>query len=939
MSKQYYVRFLWASVCMMIAGGLQAALPLISKPAIDEIFISKNTTALRWIPVLVILIFFFKGLCNYGQSILMSSIGLRIITDLRNKLYEQIQNQSLSFFTEHPTGVLMSRITNDVLSVQTASAEAITSLIRDTVTLIALTAVIFYTDWKLALISIIVFPLTIYPIAFFGKKMRKVTKSYQTTMGNLNSLLQETISGTRIVKAFGMEKYESDRFAAENEKLFKYNMKAVSVNAMSSPLMDFLGGLGIAAVIFYGGYNVIKGYSTPGTFFSFIAALLMLYEPIKRLTNVNNTINQGIAGAERIFSIIDQVPAIQDKPDAMDLPPIRKGIEIQNVTFCYEEKPVLKNINLSIRAGEVVAFVGMSGGGKTSLVNLIPRFYDVTEGRILIDGHDIRDVTLKSLRQQIAMVTQQTILFNDSVKNNIAYGNIKRSEDEIINAAKAANAHHFIMRLPQGYESNIGELGTKLSGGEKQRISIARALLKNAPILILDEATSSLDTEAEIEVQEALDNLMRGRTTLVIAHRLSTIRNADRIIVLAHGEIVEEGTHETLLKKEESISGCTICSLKKKVMSKMVVWQRIWSDDKNTFLYGPLKTISAFLSFFYRIVVGVRNGLYDKKIFKEFTFDCPVISVGNLTVGGTGKTPCVMMLAGLLKEEGYKPAVISRGYGGKSRKTVNVVSDGHHILLGPDVVGDEPFFMAKSLKDIPVLTGAKRILTGQTAIHRWGVNILICDDAMQHRQIHRDINLVLMDAGDLAKKNYLLPRGKLREPLTELKRADMILVTRTNETDRCDPLPEVVSFLGIPVLKSIHKPRDLVRADYQDQKPLTELSHRRIWAFCGIAHPDSFKKTLQSTGAHLLSVTVFPDHHRYTKKEIEKILSDFTKHQGDFLITTQKDGVRLNDYKEFLKDIYLLRIDLEILPSKEPLKNFIFDKIKNKIQPKSKNHS
>jgi subfamily B ATP-binding cassette protein MsbA len=377
--------------------------------------------------------------------------------------------------------------------------------------------------------------------------MRKVTTSSQITMGTLSSLLQETISGTRIVKAFSMEKYENERFAAENERLFKYNMKAVSVNAISSPLMDFLGGLGIAAVIFYGGYNVVQGHSTPGTFFSFIAALLMLYEPIKRLTNVNNTINQGIAGADRIFSIIDRVPDIEDKSDAIALPSVSKGIEIENATFCYETMPVLKNINLSIKTGEVVAFVGMSGGGKTSLVNLIPRFYDVSEGCVLIDGHDVRDVTLQSLRGQIAIVTQQTILFNDTVKNNIAYGDIKRTEEDIFNAAKAANAHDFISRLPKGYDSNIGELGTKLSGGEKQRISIARALLKNAPILILDEATSSLDTEAEIEVQDALDNLMKGRTTLVIAHRLSTIRNADRIIALVNGKIVEEGNHEALM--------------------------------------------------------------------------------------------------------------------------------------------------------------------------------------------------------------------------------------------------------------------------------------------------------------------------------------------------------------------------------------------------------
>lgn len=551
MSREYYWRFIFASILMVIVSALQSALPLISKPAIDEIFMNKDMEALKWIPFAVIGIFLLRGICDYGRAVLMGSIGLNIVKNLRNKLYEQIQKQSLSFFADHPTGLLMSRITNDVQSVQAATSEAITSLIKDSFMLIGLVGVIFYTDWRMALIAMVVFPLTIYPLSKFGKKVRKVTKSTQMTMGTLSSLLQETISGTRIVKAFCMEKYENERFAAENKRLLKYNMKYVSVHAMSTPVMDFLAGLGIAAIIFYGGYNVIHGHSTPGTFFSFLAALFMLYEPIKRLTNVNNTINQGIAGAERIFSIIDRDPDIEDKPNARELPPITQGIDIQNVTFCYDTVPVLKNINLHIKTGEVVAFVGMSGGGKTSLVNLIPRFYDVTSGRILIDGTDIRDVTLHSLRGQIAIVTQQTILFNDTVKRNIAYGDIDRTDEEILAAAKAANAHNFIIRLPQGYESNIGELGTKISGGEKQRISIARALLKNSPILILDEATSSLDTEAEIEVQEALDNLMKGRTTLVIAHRLSTIRNADRIIVLVNGEIAEEGTHEKLLSKKD----------------------------------------------------------------------------------------------------------------------------------------------------------------------------------------------------------------------------------------------------------------------------------------------------------------------------------------------------------------------------------------------------
>ncbi|NTW78001.1 MAG: ATP-binding cassette domain-containing protein, partial [Syntrophaceae bacterium] len=514
MAKKYYILLSLAMLCMLVAGALQSAQALLVRPILDDIFLGKNPNALKWIPLAVIGIFLVKGGCNYGQTIMMNFIGLRIVTNMRNKLYEQIQRQSLAFFTQHPTGILMSRITNDVASIQSASSEAVTSLIRDTVTLVSLIGVVFYTDWKLAIVATIIFPLAIYPISVLGKKMRKVATSTQVTMGTLTSLLQETISGTRIVKAFGMEKYENERFAAENERLFKLNMKTVSVNAISHPLMEFLGSLGIAAVIFYGGYNVVHGNSTPGTFFSFLAALLMLYEPVKRLINVNNTIQQGIAGADRVFSIIDRLPDIDDKPGARALPPITRSIDIENVTFHYEKTPVLKNVSLSIKAGEVVAFVGMSGGGKTTLVNLIPRFYDVSSGRILIDGQDVRDVTMQSLRSQIAIVTQQTILFNDTVKNNIAYGDIERTQDDIINAARAANAHDFIMKLPQQYDTNIGELGTKLSGGEKQRISIARALLKDAPILILDEATSSLDTEAEIEVQEALDNLMKGRTTL-----------------------------------------------------------------------------------------------------------------------------------------------------------------------------------------------------------------------------------------------------------------------------------------------------------------------------------------------------------------------------------------------------------------------------------------
>jgi ATP-binding cassette, subfamily B, bacterial MsbA len=547
LAMPHVLKFSVAMICMLVVGATTSALAFLVKPTLDEIFLKQNAKTLQWIPLAVIGIYLLKGTCSYTQTVLMNFIGQRIVADLRNALYRKIQTQSLAFFTKNPTGILMSRITNDVGFIQGAVSEAVTALLKDSFTLMGLVFVIFYRDWQLAIIAMFVFPLAVYPIVKFGQKMRQVATRTQVTLGSLMTLLQETISGTRIVKAFSMEQYENRRFSVENERLFRLNLKAISINAVSSPLMEFLGGLGIAAIIFYGGYQVIHGQSTPGTFFSFLTALIMLYEPVKRLTDVNNKIQQGIAGAQRVFAIIDLVPEIRNSQDAVPLPRISREIEIRDVTFRYEKTPVLQGIHLKIRAGEVVAFVGMSGGGKTTLVNLIPRFYDVTEGEIFIDGRDIRDVTVESLRGQIAIVTQQTILFNDTVRNNIAYGDIVKTEEEIVAAAKAANAHDFILRLPKGYDTLIGEQGTKLSGGERQRLSIARALLKDAPILILDEATSSLDSEAEIEVQDALENLMKGRTTLVIAHRLSTIRNADRIIVLVSGEIREEGTHEALL--------------------------------------------------------------------------------------------------------------------------------------------------------------------------------------------------------------------------------------------------------------------------------------------------------------------------------------------------------------------------------------------------------
>ena len=545
--KPYWVKLAFAMICMLFVSLLTAAQAFLVQPALDDVFLKKDMKILFLLPIAIILLFFIKGIFDYGQAYLMNFVGLRIVADMREKLYNHLQNLSLSFFTKTPTGVLISRITNDVNLIQGAVSNAITGLLKDAFTIVGLIGVIFYRNWKLAIIAFIIFPLAIIPIKEFGKRLRKFSRKSQQRMGSITAFLHETITGNRIVKAFSMEEYEKRRFAEENERFFKIILKRVKIRAISHPLMELIGGVGVALIIWVGGYSVVRGELTPGTFFSFMTALLMLYAPVRDLSKVNLEIQEGLAAAARVYELLDTIPDIKDEEGAISLPLISKGIDFQKITFKYGAEAVLKEISLHVKVGEAIALVGMSGAGKTSLVNLLPRFYDVEEGQILIDSIDIRKVTLKSLRDQIGLVTQQTILFNDTIRNNIAYGNIKCSDEEIIKAAKAANAHDFIQRLPQAYETVIGEQGVKLSGGERQRLSIARALLKNAPILILDEATSSLDSDSETEVQNALEYLMKGRTVFVIAHRLSTIRNAHRIIVLSDGHIVEEGTHEELM--------------------------------------------------------------------------------------------------------------------------------------------------------------------------------------------------------------------------------------------------------------------------------------------------------------------------------------------------------------------------------------------------------
>jgi len=548
--KPYRMRLILSAVFMLLTSGLIALQTYLIKPILDKVIMGHDMSLGMLLPPALIIVSFFKGAAWYARDYFMGYVGQKVVNDIRDKVYSHTTSLSFSYFTKTPTGVIIARIINDVNLVQGALTRAPATLVQGIITMVTLTGYIFYLNWKLAAFSVVVLPFAGLAFSRFSRRFRRASTQMQEQMGGLTMHLHETISGIRIVKAFGMEEYESRRFAARNRELFNSLMRGIKASALSHPVMETISMIGTAFVIWYALYAIIVWkIMTVGDFFSFLGALVFFYRPLKDMNGINNVVQDGMAAAKRIFEVLDAQPEIKEREGALAVSREFKTVEFRGLSFKYEDDYVLKNIDLRVQAGETIAIVGKSGGGKTTLVNLIPRFYDVTDGAVLIDGQDIRNAAIGSLRGCTAIVTQQTILFNDSVRNNIAYGNTAMSLDDVVKAAQAAHAHEFIQALPEGYDTVIGESGVKLSGGQRQRIAIARAILKDAPILILDEATSSLDTESEREVQRALEVLMKGRTSFVIAHRLSTIMNADRIIVLKGGRIVEQGRHDELLAK------------------------------------------------------------------------------------------------------------------------------------------------------------------------------------------------------------------------------------------------------------------------------------------------------------------------------------------------------------------------------------------------------
>ena len=549
--RPYKFRLCVAAICTALASAGTVVLPWIIKDLVDQVLSEKDAEKLTYIALSVVVIFLFRGFFFYGQSYLISYVGQRVVIDIRREVFKKIQRLSMAFYDKNKTGTIMSYVTNDVNALQTGLVDNIVEMITEGVILVASIVAMIYLDWKLFLFSLCTFPVVIMFIDFFGKKIRASGGKIQGATADLTSVLQEVVSSARVIKSFVREEYEINRFEEQNMHNFRAQMKYVKLSATLTPTIEFVAAIGVTMILWFGGNSVIDGDITAGALVAFLTYAVNISNPIKRLSRVIANIQKALAAADRVFDVLDLPELIQNKSNAQLLPHVKGNVYFNNVSFAYNtDEPILDNVSFSATPGQVVALVGPSGAGKSTVASLLPRFYDVTGGSIVIDGLDIREVTMESLREQVGIVPQETMLFNGSVYDNILYGRLDATEEEVMAASKAANAHNFITELPNGYDTQLGDRGVNISGGQRQRIAIARAILKNPQILILDEATSALDTESERVVQEALDRLMVGRTSFVIAHRLSTIKNADKILVMEKGKIVEEGNHDELMAKD-----------------------------------------------------------------------------------------------------------------------------------------------------------------------------------------------------------------------------------------------------------------------------------------------------------------------------------------------------------------------------------------------------
>ncbi len=881
----YRPYFLLAVLGMEIYIVAQAKLTAIVQVIIDEIFIAKDMEVLQGVLLTLIVIGISRSLGALVSDYFMAMVGRGLIKSLRHEMFDKILHMPVAKFDKSSTGELLSIFTYNSEQVAESATTAITSAIRDTFMVIALIIVMVNLNARLTAMFFVTIPVIAAIVYMVSARFRKVSRRIQRTMGEVSHIVDESIEGHQVVKLFGGQKLESISFKMANDQNYRQHLKLVLTRGVSGFIIQFLAVFTMAAIVFVATAGYF-GEVSAGVFSSFIMALVAMFPSLKHITDINPMLQRGIAAAESIFELLD-TPNEQDS-GTKSLVNVKGNIDFKNISFEYDNTAgeVLHNVNFTVKYGQTLALVGRSGSGKSTIVKLVPRFYAVDSGEILIDGVNINNYILKDLRGQISYVGQHVTLFNDTIANNIAYGCLEhKSRIEITAAAEMAHAMEFIQQLPEGMDTLVGENGLLLSGGQRQRLAIARAILKDSPILILDEATSALDTESERKIQAAIDNLVKDRTTIVIAHRLSTVENADQIIVLDNGRIVESGTHDDLLEKDEqyaslyklqfntgdSSSHQSLIEAESPVINYPIAGQDFLADRPQStswenlwYGYHPFAQLLAPIGYLFNIAVSIRRWFYKRGLFRSKRFKVPVIVVGNVTVGGTGKTPLVIWLAKYLKKRGYKPGIISRGYKGKSKTWPLVVTADTSV----EVAGDEAA-MIVARTDCPMVIGPDRKKDVRLLLDKYDCDIVISDDGLQHYALARDIEIVVADGSRGFGNGLMLPAGPMREPKSRLKEVDYIV---TNGAHLPNSYP--MSVAG----------SDLISLVGLASEPLSKWSNQTVHAVAAIGNPERFFDALRDAGIQVIEHR-FEDHYCFVEKDI--VFGD-----GLPVIMTEKDAVK-----------------------------------------------